>query len=280
MIVTPIQYLHELSKPIITNIKDSIVPIYSYCSNNIPYLKGSGVLISLGTRKFLITAAHLLNDAKFCPLFYFSRNNFNPFNGKFWRTPKATSFSQDFLDVAVLELTNKQANELADNQKFYETTFDTISFGTEHKLFFLLGFPFRRNKVNMVKFKLKNRIFPYLGSKIEDKNILKGINRSAPQNLVLDYQRKRIRTGNNDTTQGPKVVSCSGGGIFEVDTSEMFKSKRVKIRLSAIFIEYSDKARGLVGTNICFPLEIIRYNAPELSDLIPKFAKFNFKMNG
>ena len=278
-IISPTQYLNELTKPLIFKIKDCIVPIFSFDENEFPYLKGSGVLISISNQNFLITANHVFSDADNFPPFFFSKNQFQQFNGNVWRVKKADNFSQDNLDIAVLKLNSIQSQELLDFHKFYKINSENIDYHFDPGVYLLLGYPFQRNKPNHFSHKIKRRIFPYFGPLITDEKILKNHNRLPPQNIAIGYKRKRVISDNNSLGQGPKVIGCSGGGIFKVKTLPFSNPPKVKLSLCAILIEYFENSNILVGTNLLIPIEIIRKKIPELEDLLPEWPQFKIRIN-
>lgn len=103
MIITVSNYIHLVMKEVEGLLNSFTYPVFIKAENDRPDLIASSVIISLDSRVFLITAAHVLDDVAYVDsAFYIGLDgSLIEVNGKFIRS---INLKKDHFDIAFSEL--------------------------------------------------------------------------------------------------------------------------------------------------------------------------------
>ncbi len=213
---------------------------------------GSGVLLTVDNRFFVVTAAHVL-----------AKHSHNTFvvlpdaeltlGGLLHSTPPAT------VDLSVLELTD--AGQIAHLQR--EHSFLTLAdLCTRQKhdndLYLLVGYPATKTKVYNAAIHAKP--YPLQAQAAADFNFAaEGLQRAT--HLVLDATGEVVKVANPNPHKAPDLEGVSGGGVWHNGNYLMGDPAQEK-RLVGIIIEQRTHGRGgrrsLVVTRTAVLLEFMR----------------------
>lgn len=221
-------------------------------------LQGTGVLVSIGKEKFILTAAHVIDDDKelMIPL---NDNNlfvpggnwiFNNFNG---------NREKDKLDIAILKLDKESANELELKYSFLsEENFLFNHNPTNIFLYTFLGYPETFSRYSQSKGSFHCRPFFHFNFICEEK-VYQELDYSKERNILINYNKqKSINYKLKSLAVGPDLFGMSGCGLWFTEP-ENIEMLQIKPKLLAIMTDWPIKNRNcVVGTKIDVIIEIIR----------------------
>ncbi|EMM77604.1 hypothetical protein LEP1GSC040_1745 [Leptospira santarosai str. 2000030832] len=255
-----------------------MLPIFTL-NHGFPHYVGTGILLNLLDRHFILSAAHVLLDN--------SNNILIPINGdlvqideeiKGTSIPKNKTRNEDRFDVAVLELNNSTSEQIKNENLFLNLNDCLFQPLPESKNIFLLsGFPYtnvgRKSKPN----KIVAEPYGYWDTNMQISNT-DFINTKTDHrtHILIPYDRKNLFKFETGKVTGKNLEGMSGSGIWCISNSlidsEMRSSQR---KLAGVFIEHhSENLKLLVSTKIEVVFEMMRhfyrFELPEnnLSNLI------------
>lgn len=235
---------------------NSIRPIYGTDKRGTPNQIGTCTFISLDNHKFLLTAAHIIDENKNTPLYVTGNNSkFLGIEGKFKITESnMRDRGDDKYDFALMELNEGDITKLGDIHFISE---DEMSLDDEYKsgkMYLTIGYPNSKNKSISVKDKVVKSQKYYLRSTLTNdsaKFAELGVHESS--HLLLNYDREN---GTDSTGKQVKTFypgGMSGGGLFVIgDPSNLedFVKHKDTPKLVGMLIEYHEKQNVVVATRI------------------------------
>jgi hypothetical protein len=221
----------------------------------------SAFLLSVGPASFLITAAHVADDASTHRIEFNSPPIVFESPDAAIVEPPNGNRDRDRIDIAVLRLTEQQIEAIKLGRGFQFLSvldLDCDSPKDKGTRFTISGFPKSKYTHNRVKTTYKPTLMTYLGRSVSAQEYVKA-NLNRNESIVMRYNRKRART--NDTTRlrllfHPKAMS--GGPVW-------FNNK-----VCGVLIEYDEATARVIVTRIEVVVEIIRKRWPELSEHLPR----------
>jgi hypothetical protein len=221
----------------------------------------SAFFLGVADSVFLVTAAHVVDDAKDVYIAYYVPEEV-PFesDGIAAITPSPNgNRKEDRIDIAVLKLKLEavQAIRKGGIYKYFAIgDLDCDSPKVVGTLFTVAGFPHSKYTYDRAKAIFKPEPLSYLGVSVSRKRHLSaGVDPIA--SIAFKYNRKRAANEAGPIRRLTHPQSMSGGPVFHRD------------KLCGVFIEY-DKTRALgIATRIEVVVEMIRDKWPELANLLP-----------
>lgn len=213
--------------------------------NRMPYLVGSGVLLRLGEKLVLLTAAHVLDENANQTLFVVTNTTSVILEGQKHATPSQyPDHRDDPLDVAVLELNDRTTAELANAPALRLENCDASVRPAPSTLYFACGFPHTSNRrVNRAARTVQARRFK-LFSKSVGPAIFQTVNRNIDQHFVIGFNKRHVIQDNRDVT-APHPHGVSGGALWATDG---VRRRVVAILTDWFYPQHLVKAMG--GTRI------------------------------
>ena len=256
----------------------SVRPLFIPDDRGNPFLTGSGILLSVGTRSFLLTAAHVFHGARDRGLYVGGLQDLVLVNGPRQFTQAADGQPEDRADVGFAEMTPAEVRQLGDVVFLGPTALDPDDrlrpppAGQGHPFYFILGYPASRMKRNPKTQKIKTGALRFLSLGAEP-TVYKTLGLPEHSHLVVEFDRR-----NSLGPKGPAMAAdphgTSGGGAWRCD--DLLRGHPSKGTLIAVMIEWHHHpANVLVGTRIGVVLEGIRAQYPELNSLIPRPSSLN-----
>lgn len=254
------------------------IPIYKM-ESDVPCLEGSGLLICIGIRKFIVTAAHVIDllitqpdsvafaipvDKSFMKISGFVYSSIPPDGDR----------TKDILDIAIISIDDEYEIPLR------KAGFDFLTIGQiglEHQIvmdthYFLLGYPETKTKTKYGPKIIKSVAIAYLTKvmsdfQIDERNV-KGI--SGKTHIVVNYIRKNVKTMGGENATLPILNGISGGGIWHFVPNP----PEFELRLVGIVIEekqiIQDTSKDIIAIRIDLAISVIKKYFPELTSQIPK----------
>jgi hypothetical protein len=236
-----------------------VTPLYRMKVGNEPELGASGVWLAVGNRRFLVTAAHVV-DEKF--IWFPMQQGFRKLpDFAVISNPPRGNRNADKMDVAIFPLTTDEIAAMHPYHQFVGVT--DIDVNLNYVLgdrFEFTGFPYRGARL-IRRRRLITQRYVSIIDRIATQREYKRWGYSHLSHIFMRYvRRKMLRNGVLIT--GPKPHGMSGGGIWK-----LYPGTNTR-KLAGIAIE--TPGQFLVGTRITLVLEVIRTIAPALDQLIPR----------
>lgn len=229
--------------------REAILPIYGALEDGRPDQWGSATLIEVDERRYLVTAAHVLDEAQHSTL-YVGRKTPTPIHGIFCATTASGGRACDHYDFAFGELSDALQEELMD----VPAIGDFSSWrGDRSRSFTCLGYPNSRNKApRPTGSTLKPMLGSYTDNAFDGGALKSKLNVSGADHLFLRFDPKRAADGSGNRLTPPAMKGFSGGGVFDLGdlTSPDSLNSSCRPKLAGIFIERHEREKALVATRI------------------------------
>lgn len=246
------------------HVQDAVRPIYLQNSCGCFELLGSSVLIRIATQSFLITAAHVMDEAKKQPLFVGGTDSPIHLEGQFYSTRKPLSGERkdDKLDLSVVPLNEDIVNKLGHSCLFLGLDdIDAHERSELHSLYIAIGYPGTKQP------KQKGNQLDYipmtLGTIGVPADECQHCRINPDTNILLRFTKKKVHNKLRLET-APNPHGMSGGGVWSVNRSSDCA------RLVAIQHEYLDREHMLLATRIGLCFHVIGDHFPNLLHHLPR----------
>jgi len=231
------------------------IPLY-LLDNNRPWLCGTGFIVRTPNGHFLVSAAHVLDDAKEKKIFFYSASNKpRPVRGPLLRSSDRMSRHSDPFDIAVVKLIDGDMPPFAGvNKRAIDISWLYAKQRPRTgKMYVIIGFPQSKSRVSSSTVEVKS--YPYRSSSIEESEYYKfGLNPDTHLALPLNLKVGFDPEGKHRNF--PKPQGISGAPIFELYREDEKESLSI-FPVVAIGIEYRSRDKILIGTDIHIVLDMI-----------------------
>lgn len=232
--------------------------------NNFPTAYASSVLVRVKERKFLVSAAHILEGTLSGDIQVGNKNAF--------LLPKIDwhYFEDKNLDLAVMELTGDFENEISKNFEYY----DLGIVNPDHQIymdqfFFAFGYPASKTKMIKTINTLESGVLAYT-TNLQKIELCFELGFHPNTHLILIADKKVKSALTQDLGKTPDQNGMSGCGIWHLSRSFVCSnSNPIPFILSGIYIEYHKKKNtsSIVATRISVLTELLRLRFK--CDLLP-----------
>lgn len=233
------------------------LPIYS-ADEMRPDQIGTAILISIGGTRFLLTAAHVLDECEDAGMFAGADGQFVPISGRASITLKvAGKREDDHFDIAVIPLEGELETSLAGIAAVDEKSIDWNPRPISGHLFSAFGFPNTRNKITeRSSTKVKPEALQHTDHIVDDPTSAKKLPDGGIHHLHLGYGR-RANDADGNAQNAIKPRGMSGGPLIDLgklSDPEVLEGRASTVpKLVAIVTE-----RG-VGLNlVCTKMSVVR----------------------
>lgn len=256
--------LHDIINDKSKQVQDAVRPIYLQNSRGQFELVGSSVLIRIATQSFLITAAHVMDDAKEQPLFVGGTDSLINPEAQFYSTRKPLSGDRkdDKLDLSVVPLSEDIVNKLGHSCLFLGLDdIDAHERSEPTSGYIIIGYP--GTKQPKQKGNQLDYIPMFLGTIGVPFNEYDPCGINPNTNLLLRFTKNRVHNKHRLET-APDPHGMSGGGVWRVDGSVG------RVQLVAIQHEYLHRGHLILATKIGLCFDVIGYHFPNLRLHLPR----------
>lgn len=238
---------------------------------------GSGILIELGGKFFMITATHVIGENP-KKIFTILPNKELTLGGTLLNgpLPKSGKREDDKIDISIMELAESVVNDLSQSFEFLQLfNIDINHVPIDEMKYLLLGYPETKTKKVWNKPEILAKIFHYMSLPDLHFDFLKfGFKHFTHIAIQFDGKAVSWKTGKKSTS--PRLNGISGSGVWYFKNFPEEKSKET-YQLVGIVIEqiYKTNHKDIIATKIGFITEIIRqrYNMK-----IPKSKEINISV--
>lgn len=265
----------KLASSLSHQIDHSVCSLYAYMGKKYPEQMGSGVLLKIAEKIFILTAAHVMEEYKEHPVIIGLDDKLHFLRGERYSSAKGKSGSHqdDPIDVAVFHILQADVTESIANKCIQLADLDLVR--TDQKdLQVLIGFRAKKSKIsNRIAKSIKDS-YTLMECLAHDYNKL-GLSRD--HYVALSWEDELYSSDN--LISSPSLKGMSGGGIFRVVglDQDPFSSygDTLHCKLSGITIESIKKTHlrpgAVLGVRVINHLFLIHKFLPELADQIDMF---------
>lgn len=251
-------------------LRPFVVPIFSPDSQGRLQVEGSGVLLRVSEEYFLLTAAHVLDNAS-GGREEGGRALYLPVGREPWELDLAADCFQsiapegdrkrDLLDVGLLRLRSILAKGLSDNGYRWLVPADLqlteVDRPGARALYGFMGYPSSQSRRNPIRKTLRRTCFHYSNKPLTPGEVIaKGFRPEA--HIVIPVEKRRGL---------PRLEGMSGGAVWSLRGH-----LRQGPRLVAISIEDRISQQVLVGVRVKFFVAALAERFPELSFALPSMT--------
>lgn len=226
---------------------------------------GTGVLVDISGRVFLLTAAHVINQNKFGDILIPTNEGLKQLPGEFsfldlYENKKG---SEIIYDVGYFKLdVNFSEKYLSTASKIRIEDLAFIKDSTQAAFYTIAGYPSSKSKV---KSRLTTSEAYFYGGCSVSKEVYSEHGFDPHLHIIVKFRRELSVTTEGVKTFPPFFRGLSGGGIFIWPNDfqgQLFPPIR---RLVGIFHRYYKNDKLLIGTNIQILIKCIAKNNPDLN---------------
>jgi hypothetical protein len=222
-------------------------------------LIASSLLFNHDGNFFLFTAGHVIQENDPEDLGILIGNIFHILVGEIrYVNPYQDSKSYK-IDIAVWKLDPDLAKNLKLNYQFL--TIDNVvldhSCKPKDPRYLIVGFPWRRAKLNPIKKTIKVNPFIFL-TNVADEKTYKDLRLDSYSNIILNYRQRKIIDGKTGRiTKGVTPDGLSGCGVWFIEKFIYFPSKAPQLKLLSIVTDQDKNKRYLQSTRIDLINEVL-----------------------
>jgi len=231
-----------------------------------PELIGSGVLLRIANRVFLLTAAHVTDRKREGTFLIPGQEEFIPVNGHHsWLSePASGRRADDKFDVAYVCLDHDCVSNLSSSYPILERKDVLLEVPLKCSDYSFAGFPWRKSRVK--RNTIKTGFVTLFGPEVnQDEYETLGLNQS--QHIAIRFHRQRIfHEKTRKVIKAPLPHGMSGGGVFAWN-EEALKSWPVRLPFVGIANTYVPEKSLLKATRLHVFIRFIAHTHPNLVNL-------------
>lgn len=258
-----LERLNECVDTLSRKYLESVRAIYGATDHGRPEHIGSCVLIEYQGTKYLVTAAHVIDNNAVTSLYVTGEKSLVLITGTvLTTTAKDDKRKNDKNDFAVIPISDSVASELGNLTYLTDADWELGSPPANDRFGLALGFPNSRNKkVDNLTKAISPEPFVYSSSLILDASDNEKSNYQPDRHYLLDYSEKHSKDAQGKLVNSIAAKGVSGGGLFLIcgltNPENLPIGSPCKGKLLGILIEYAKARKALVFTRITLVIEAI-----------------------
>lgn len=252
--------------------REAIRPIYGADEKGRPKFIGTCFFIEYKNSKYLITAAHVVDNAEKTPLFIGGGKDFFPIPNRFFLTvPPNGNRDKDFYDFAFQEIKDDDFQFIEKAQVILEADISPRLPNLQKRVHLALGYPRSKNKkVDPTTSKIRLKRLSYFASWDPFPEMYFELGLTGNDHIAITRRsQSRDTEGVMVNSIGP--VGMSGGPLLDlgrmVSMTELTTRKTYAPKLAGILIEHDEKHEAIVAVRIDLVLKEIDKTYPKVSPL-------------
>lgn len=242
----------------------SVRPIYWATSTGTAEAVGSSFLLQVDGRRYLVTAAHVLDLNNDSTLYVAGNSALEMITGIAGVTKApASGRSGDKYDFAFMELPEDFIGRLGADS-FIDANDVTQNRGAlDGRCFMSFGYPASRNKakpISVTGTHVRAKAWAYSATVHTDAKVFDAVGVSPENHLLLKFDKKS-KTFTGETTSSITPNGASGGILADlgrVDPQSLSPSAQLTPRLAGILIEHHPKSKAILAVKIQSVINAIR----------------------
>jgi len=261
-------------------ITHCVCPILGSTETGDPDFLGSATLLGFGTKRFLVTSAHVLDFAKKTTLYVPTPQELIPLTGqgKITNPPSGSSRFHDKNDSAFLVLGEEMIRALEQMFFFLPPQYldpnDSFSATTEYTF---VGFPEKGAQLATERQHIDMQRYTYSSTSIAESGY-EPLGLQSFSHVAAYYDRFRVEDERGNSTQAVPPNGISGGPVFRNYLRRMGEPVP-DVKLVGIGMETREDERAIVGVRLNGVYEAIRRLHPDIFSHIPENPQIEIVVN-
>jgi hypothetical protein len=248
-------------------IQNAVCPIYGCDDRGKPYLIGSSLLLSVGDKLLLVTAAHVLDWNRDTSLYVAGPVKPILIEGDSYRTqPPKAGRDKDLADLGIIDVSNLPRVQWSRYRILTPADLDVDDCPAEHILYGFAGFPVTRNRVYLTTIKLSSMACVVVAS---PSDAYARLELHPATHFLGNFDRNRQVDSVKGLFTGPDPKGMSGGGVWRLGAPKEFSMGTASERLIGIGIEHRKDDKVLLGVRVSAVVALIGSVYPDVLALLP-----------
>jgi hypothetical protein len=248
-------------------IQNAVCPIYGCDDRGKPYLIGSSLLLSVGDKLLLVTAAHVLDWNKDTSLYVAGPVKPILIEGDSYRTqPPKAGRDGDLADVGIIDVSNIPREQWSRYRVLTPAGLDVDDFPADHSLYGFAGFPVSRNRVYLTTIKPSSMACVVVAS---SPDAYARLELHPATHFLGNFDRNRQVDSVKGLFTGPDPKGMSGGGVWRLGTPKEIATGTISECLIGIGIEHRKDDKVLLGVRVSAVVALIGAAYPDLLVFLP-----------
>ena len=253
----------------------SVRAIYGSTENGKPTHIGSCVAIEYNYQKYLITAAHVLDENEFTSLYVSGNSELVLIESEALTTNSPNgNRDNDTIDFAIIIISDQLSEKIGNIVYLTEDDLHLEETTEKHKYCLALGFPNSKNKLNpTLGNHVKETPFVYSSLLKFDDKLYIDTDTNPKYHLLLDFCKKYSKDENGNKVNSIYPKGVSGGGLFHIEGMSNPESYKPDTPCSGkfigILIEFREKQKVLVYTKLSVIIHALNRVRADFSSALP-----------
>jgi hypothetical protein len=251
------KYVRDLSDTLLRHV----IPLFAK-HRGVPILAGSGTLVSVGDKCFLITAAHVVDPIRAGgELFFYVAKGWTQTlsgNGVLTSMPSSGNRNDDLLDIAVFELSGPKLPPYPelDKHPISAAAFRPHALPRDDKEYLLVGVPSSQAIAHPIDKVLRLQTYSYRNGSLPESRYPE-LGLDCRTHIALGFHERKVLTDDGRFTNAPSPTGLSGSPLwFLYSESEMLDPLTPQI--VGIVTEHKKLKRFILATDIAYAIEAMR----------------------
>lgn len=234
----------------------AIYPIYAFRDNDDPTLVGTAFAIEYKDARYLISAAHVIDNIEKAELGYGANGIFTQITGEIHKIKPTGAREDDPLDFAWIKLSSAEAEKIA---YIPSALLDVSPEQPTGRIHSAVGFPLSKNKTIAPKERQRKVISPkkltYHGTLADAAEYFDKREMTSATHLAIKHQGRSYESDGTEVNSfAPKGMS--GGPMIDLGLRQPLERPFCQ-RISGVLIENDLKAEVIVAVRIHLVLDAI-----------------------
>jgi hypothetical protein len=254
--------LVRLINAALNSVKGITTQVFRILDGAAPEHVGSAFYLRHRDRIFLISAAHVFDDAPLNERWVFDATGIlQLIKGRCWKHIAGGRRDDDISDLIVVEVT-----ELSNSAAWNSAALD-MSQAFRSGLYAFVGFPRTKNGRVYKQGQFKYRPYSHWDKSIKAKAVTSFTYDDAV-NVLIQYQPKRVVPGHSKFAQrGPLMKGISGGPVFWLGPLRNLSTWNLRrIQLAGVVIHTVELHQYMAGVRIKLAIDLIDGSSSQLNE--------------
>jgi hypothetical protein len=244
----------------------SIRPIYGSTENGNPIHIGTCILLQIENLKYLLTAAHVIDENEHSSLYVGGESEVILIEGDFLCTKKPEGGrDNDHYDFAWLQLSDQFIGKMGNVCFAEEKQFSNYNGQTEGRLYLALGYPNTKNRqINTQEKSVKPHYMKYASTVKPNDVLCKKLGVSGKDHLFLNYNPKHSKDEAGKIVNSIVPRGISGGALIDMGNIAKLDSyipgASCKGQIAGMLIENHRDCKAMSAVKVGVIVEQIKMN--------------------
>lgn len=249
---------------------NSVRPIYGASINGNPIHIGSCLLLQVDGNKYIVTAAHIIDENKTSSLYIGGKHELVLIEGDFLCTSRPDGDrSKDHYDFALMKLNSDLVKKIGYKHYCSENELVTTYLNPKGRCYLALGYPHSRNKkINLSKKSVKPYYLKYTSIIVSNEQLCKKLKITGNDHYFLSFDPKKSKDSSGNIVNSVAPRGISGGALIDLgDFSKPYNlldTAPCTAKLTGMMIENHPDQKAMVAVSIRIIIDQILNNSNKL----------------